>query len=179
MFLDDVEIPARNLIGKENDGWRIAQTTLSAERGLFIFNLIEKLERALNRDLTAGNSTWFGDDQLRREFSLLYARMRGVRAMVRKMLAEIESNPDMAASMMTTFIKLVWATLLQDYTEFVLRAEGIDGQALEPPIWGGGHNTGLRMNDFLRSYAWTISGGTNEIMRNIIAERVLGMPKGV
>ncbi len=122
--------------------------------------------------------TWLGDDQLRREFSLLYARMRGVRAMVRKMLVEVESNPDMGTSMITMFIKLTWATLLQDYTEFVLRAEGIDAQVLEPPIWGGGQNTGLRMNDFLRSYAWTISGGTNEIMRNIIAERVLGMPKG-
>jgi len=47
-----------------------------------------------------------------------------------------------------------------------------------PSIPGAGHSSRLRFNDFLRSYGWTIAGGSNEIMRNIISERILGLPKG-
>ena len=57
IFLDGVEIPAANLIGAENQGWAIAQSTLSAERGLIIFELAERMqlfmERLLRRELAA------------------------------------------------------------------------------------------------------------------------------
>jgi alkylation response protein AidB-like acyl-CoA dehydrogenase len=57
-------------------------------------------------------------------------------------------------------------------------ADGIDAQLEEEPIPGAGFNTGLRMGDYLKSFAINIAGGTNEIMRNLIAERILGLPKG-
>ena len=77
-----------------------------------------------------------------------------------------------------TYIKLTWGPFLQRYTEFLLRAEGLETQKWQPAIPGTGHSSRLRFNDFLNSYGWTIAGGSNEIMRNIIAERILGMPKG-
>lgn len=177
VFLDNVEIPAENLIGRENEGWTIAQSTLSAERGLIVFNLAERLARAFDRDLAAGRDTWARDPQFRREYGLLHARMRGLRGLIRQMMAEIEANPEMGGATITVVIKLYWSTLLQDYTLFLLRAIGPDALVDRPAILGGGHNTGQSPIDFLGSYAWTISGGTNEIMRNIIAERVLGLPR--
>lgn len=178
VFLDNVEIPVGNRIGGENEGWKIAQSTLSAERGLIVFGLAERLARAFEHDLQLGRDAWVKDDQFRRQYGLLHARMRAVRLLIRRMLGEIESNPEMGGALITTFIKLYWATLLQDYTAFLLRAEGPDALREHPTILGAGQNSGLRLNDFLRSYAWTISGGTNEIMRTMIAERVLGLPKG-
>lgn len=63
----------------------------------------------------------------------------------------------MGDALITIFIKLYRATLLQDYTAFIARAEGMGALALEPSMMGGGFNTSLRVNDFLRSYSWTIS----------------------
>jgi alkylation response protein AidB-like acyl-CoA dehydrogenase len=179
VFFDNVEIPVANLIGAENDGWRIAQATLSAERGLIVFGLIERLALAFERDLAGARNGWLQDDQLRREYGMLHARMRAVRLMIGQMLCETEENPEMGgAAALAALIKLNWATLLNDYTLFLVRAEGIGGLHAQPSVLGGGQNTGIRINDFLKSYGWTISGGSNEIMRNIIAERVLGLPKG-
>jgi hypothetical protein len=94
------------------------------------------------------------------------------------LLIELEANPDKASPTLPTYIKLIWGPFLQRYTEFLLRAEGLEAQKWQPAIPGTGHSSRLRFNDFLNSYGWTIAGGSNEIMRNIIAERILGMPKG-
>jgi alkylation response protein AidB-like acyl-CoA dehydrogenase len=67
--------------------------------------------------------------------------------------------------------------LLQDYYLFMAEVRGLDGLNQTPPLRGAGHSTGEHYYDFLWSYSWTIAGGTNEIMRNVIAERLLGLPK--
>lgn len=176
IFMDNVEIPVGNLIGEENEGWAIAQSTLSAERGLIVFNLSERLAYAFERDLEKGRDTWARDPQFRREFGLLHARLRAVRVLIRRNLEALEKNPHSGGTI-NLYIKLYWAQLLQDYTLFLIRAEGIDALTDEPPIQGGGHSSGQRVVDFYNSFAWTISGGTNEVMRNMIAERVLGLPR--
>jgi len=178
IFMDDVKIPVANLIGAEGNGWNIAQSTLSTERGLLIFGEVERLARSFELDGQAARDTWMRDVQFRREYAALYGELQTVRLMIRKLLIELEANPDKASPTLPTYIKLTWGPFLQRYTEFLLRAEGLETQKWQPAIPGTGHSSRLRFNDFLNSYGWTIAGGSNEIMRNIIAERILGMPKG-
>lgn len=179
MFLDDVQIPAENLLGEENSGWAVAQSTLAAERGLIIFEQSERLRCFLADMLAAarGGATWFGDDQYRREFMRVFADAEALTLMIRAMLAENEAHAEMARQFTPMFIKLHYAVLLQKLGELMVRVNGIDGQMLLPDIPTGGCPNGNWMFDYINSYNWTIAGGTNEIIRNIIAERVLGLPR--
>lgn len=178
IFMDDVRIPVENLIGDEGNGWHIAQSTLSTERGLLIFGEVERLARSFELDRRDARNNWMRDVQFRREYAALYGELQSVRLMIRQLLIELEANPDKASPTLPTYIKLTWGPFLQRYTEFLLRAEGMETQKWQPGIPGTGHSSRLRMNDFLRSYGWTIAGGSNEIMRNIISERILGLPRG-
>jgi alkylation response protein AidB-like acyl-CoA dehydrogenase len=180
IFLDDVRIPACDLIGAENEGWKIAQSTLSAERGLIIFELSERMARALDADLTeakASDAAWLRDDQFRREYMRHHADMTALRLMIRSMMEEIEANPEIASATMPTYIKVHFSQLLRRYTDFRVKIAGPDGQLTQPIVLGGGHQTGNVMHDFLMSYAWTIAGGANEILKTMIAERALGLPR--
>src|SRR3546814_15283243 len=94
IFLDDVKIPAENLIGAEGDGWNIAQSTLSTERGLLIFGAVERLARSFELDGKAAKDGWMRDVQLRREYAAFHAELQSLRLLIRKLLIELEANPD-------------------------------------------------------------------------------------
>lgn len=176
IFFDDVEVPVANLIGPENEGWTIAQSTLTAERGLLIFEHSERIGHAYERDAATGRDTWLRDPALAREFAAFWPRIRAVNHLVAKLLTVLETDPHGGGDL-ATYIKLSWATLLQDYTAFLVRADGLDAQVVAPRIRAGGNNSGNPVYDFLWSYGWTIAGGSNEIMRNIISERLLDLPR--
>lgn len=178
IFMDDVRIPAENLIGAENEGWNIAQSTLSTERGLLIFGSVERLARSFELDRVSGKDSWMRDPQLRREYAGYFAELQSIRLLIGQLLRELEASPDKASPTLPTYIKLLFGPFLQRYTEFLVRAEGLEAQKWQPAIPGTGHSSRLRPNDFLKSYGWTIAGGSNEIMRNIVSERILQMPRG-
>ena len=177
IFLDEVVIPAENLIGAENDGWRIAQSTLTAERGILTFEYSLRLRYAIARDAARGRDTWLRDPALAQEFAGFYPRARALSLLIRRMLAEIEADPHRGGSELAIYTKLYWGTLLQDYNGFLVRAGGLEAQFLTKPVRCGGLTTGDYMYDFLKSYSWTIAGGSSEVMRNVIAERFLGLPR--
>ena len=176
VFLEDVEIPVENRLGEEGEGWKVAQTTLSSERGLTILELAERMHRALWRLMDALSSQGrIVDAQFRRETVGVQLRIDALRAMLASFMAQSEagSEPVGASSM----IKHYYAQTLREFTQLGLRAQGIAGQIHSPITLGGGHETGNWMFDFMNSFMWTIAGGTNEIQRNIISERVLKMPR--
>ncbi|MGD9980127.1 MAG: acyl-CoA dehydrogenase family protein [Hyphomonadaceae bacterium] len=180
LFFDNVEIPAENLIGAENAGWAIAQSTLSAERGLIVFDLAERMHDAFTREIAAARQSrpaWWADDQLRRTFVAHHAELQSLRALIRRMLRELEENAETGASALPPLIKIKWSELLRRHTDFWLAAGGLQAQKHAPLLTGGGQITGNRMQDFMCSYAWTIAGGANEIIKTLIAERVLGLPR--
>jgi len=178
VFLDDVEVPVANRIGPENGGWKVAQSTLSTERGLLIFNNSERAQQLCERILErirAGGEPWFEDDQWRREFMQGYAELQALRAMIRRMLADVEATGDVGE--MPPLIKLHYAELLQRLTELLLRVGGLPEQRLRVPPIPGNFPKDSPFYDYLASWVWTISGGANEIIRNIIGERILELPK--
>jgi len=181
LFFDDVEIPAENLIGKENEGWAVAQSTLSSERGLTILELTERMRIAFRLLLDAAKSPapWGGslteDDQIRRDLADIHTRIEALRVLVNNMLGRVLR--DGGAGTEPSIIKVFYSELLQDFTELGVRMGGLDAQYLQPVLMGGGYETGYWMHDHLYSWSWTIAGGSNEIQRNIIAERALGLPR--
>ncbi|MEQ1808285.1 MAG: acyl-CoA dehydrogenase family protein [Terricaulis sp.] len=180
LFFDNVEIPAENLIGAENEGWMIAQSTLSAERGLIIFDLAERMHAAFIGEIAAvraAEPAWWRDDELRRTFVAHYAELQSLRQLIRRMQNELEENAETGASSLPPLIKIKWSELLRRHTDFWLAAGGLQTQKYAPPLTGGGHVTGNRLQDFMWSYSWTIAGGANEIIKTLIAERVLGLPR--
>jgi alkylation response protein AidB-like acyl-CoA dehydrogenase len=176
VFLSDVRIPVANRVGEENRGWTVAQATLSSERGVLVFEATErqraKLERFYSQAL-ATNAAWLADDQLRREFMRIFAELQALRRQIRGLLEEAGHGPPTGWSMTPALVKLVSSTLRLRTAELQVRMSGLQGQ-----IVAAEGSQDLGMYDYLDAYGYTISAGTNEIMRNLIAEKGLDLPRG-
>lgn len=181
IFLDDVEIPAENLIGPENEGWKVAQSTLSSERGLSVLELAERMRQGFEMLLTdartpgRGGRIPYDDDEIRRGLVDLHVRIDALRLLVNDQLTAALRGE--AVGTAPSVIKLYYSELLRDFTRLGVRIGGFEAQYLQPLLMGGANETGDWMGDYLYSWAWTISGGSSEIQRNIIAERGVGLPR--
>ncbi|TWH87105.1 acyl-CoA dehydrogenase family protein [Novosphingobium taihuense] len=179
LFLTDVRVPVANLVGAENDGWRVAQATLASERGVLAFEAGERRRHMLEdyyRNAVAVKAAWLEDDEFRRQFMTHLADLQASRRMIRQLLHDHENGEAHATTAMASArIKLFQTTLIQKIAELVARLEGLDGHLRQP---FNSQRRFVGMFDYLNSFGWTISGGTNEIMRNVIAERDLGLPRG-
>lgn len=176
IFLTDVRIPVENRVGAENEGWRVAQTTLSSERGVTICELAERLSWSRWRLLEAmsDDSGAVEDDQLRRDAVDVCVKVDALRALVSEMLRNVMAGKEIGAT--ASIVKLFYAQVLREFTALGLRADP-DSQLWRPFTLGVGHETGNWSFDYMNSFMWSIAGGSNEIQRNIISERMLGMPR--
>ena len=172
IFLTDVRIPVENLIGKENEGWTVSQATLSSERGVLSFDITERDSMFLTDTYAKAleeRAAWLDDPELCREFITLFGEMQALRQQIRALLAEPHDQP--GYSMNPSLIKMARTTLNQRIGAFRIKAEGLSSQyevkGYRPPMY-----------EYLETFGSTISGGSNEVMRNLIAERGLGMPRG-
>jgi alkylation response protein AidB-like acyl-CoA dehydrogenase len=176
LFLDDVEIPVADRLGEEGQGWAVAQSTLSSERGLTLLELSARLRGALWRlaDLIRehGRDNDFG---ILRDFGRLATKIDAACAIADQFLANRIAGQERVGD--ASLVKLTYSRTLRAFTDLGLRVGGLDAQYHEPIVFGGGMETGNWMADFMNSYAWTIAGGSDEVQRNIIAERLLGMPR--
>jgi alkylation response protein AidB-like acyl-CoA dehydrogenase len=164
VFFDEVRIPAGNRVGAENDGWRITNVTFSFERGTaFTGELVDA--RTLVNDLTP----MVDDRSERRELGKLAAELDALFALTQRNVtrAERTGDPGPGALMM----KLAYSEWRQRFGELSLRVLGRIGLDLDAP-------EGARLvEERLRTLALTIAAGTSQIQRNIIGERLLGLPK--
>lgn len=178
VFYDDVRIPLSNVVGGLNNGWRTAMSTLSFERGTaFMADQVElaaTVERLIDEARTRtgpdGRRPALQDDELARRLSLARAEVAALRAMT---ITGISRNartgvPGPEGSMIRLFHgelhKRVYQLALDVIGDDALRLTPVDGEG----VWTG---------PYLQSFAYTIGGGTTDIQRNIVGERVLGLPR--
>jgi len=177
VFLEDVRVPVENLVGRKNEGWQVALTTLAFERStgqerIMMGRVLElaRLAMGLSRD---GHSLW-DEPRVRQkigQFAIEAAAIRytGFRQLTRQ-LKGLPPGPEgsmikLGASELGLRIAAFAMELLGPFAQL----ERVDGRAIDHGIWA------RRM---LEARGPMIYSGTNEIQRNILGERVLGLPKG-
>lgn len=173
IFLDDVLIPAANLIGAENAGWQVAQSTLGAERGLTMLELAERLGCAGFRWLVQVAPK--GDPVVADRLAQLETEITGLRAMCRQLVHDVEAGRAGPAD--ASIVKLFYSELLQRVTDFGAEIGGPDAHTVLAKPASSGWESGAWVLDFIGSWEWTIPGGSSEIQRTIIGERGLGLPR--
>jgi alkylation response protein AidB-like acyl-CoA dehydrogenase len=182
IFLNDVQIPAANLVGEENRGWQVAQATLGAERGMTMLELAERLGnagfgwlvQACARTGPDGNRP-LDDAVVRDRLAQFEIEVTGLRGLCRDVVVGNETAAAGPAD--PSVVKLYYSELLQRMTDFGAEIGGLAAQAQLTKPASSGWESGSWMLDFIGSWEWTIPGGTSEIQRTIIAERGLGLPR--
>ncbi|MBF6170140.1 acyl-CoA dehydrogenase family protein [Nocardia blacklockiae] len=181
IFLDEVRIPADGLVGAENDGWRVAQRTLGAERGLTMLELAERLGNAGFRWLVEacarpdGGVRALDDPVVADRLAGLEIELTGLRALCRDLVERHAAGTAGPAD--ASIVKLYYSELLQRVMDFGAEVGGLFAQTVLRKPMSGGWESGAWVLDFVGSWEWTIPGGTSEIQRTIIAQRGLGLPR--
>ncbi len=177
VFFDDVRIPLSNVVGEVNQGWSTALATLSFERGLgFIadqLELFERVDRAIElakRTRLEDGRLAIDDDGIAQKLASLKADTIAIRAMTLADIAETDRTgmPGPKGSMM----KLMVTTTHKAVSEVVG-----DIMGWEFMEFGGDRSETPWIHDYLWSWVFSIAGGTNEIQREITADRVLELPR--
>jgi alkylation response protein AidB-like acyl-CoA dehydrogenase len=178
LFLDEVRIPVANRVGDENDGWRVTMVTFSFERGTaFVSELFQSIEllREL-RDASEATGAW-EDPETRRRIGRLGAELDALWALVRRNVSEATAGsvPGIGASI----FKLAISELRQRLGELGMAIIGPAGLVRDPVIgpWSPELDSGELVNTWIHGFSRTIAAGTSQIQRNIVAERILGLPK--
>jgi alkylation response protein AidB-like acyl-CoA dehydrogenase len=174
VFLNDVAIPAGNLVGAENEGWQVAQATLGAERGLTMLELVERLGNAGFRWLVQACPS-IEDPVVADRLAQFEIETAGLRGLCRKLVEDSEAGTAGPAD--ASIVKLYYSELLQRMTDFGAEMSGLAAHTeLAKPL-SSGWESGSWVLDFIGSWEWTIPGGSSEIQRTIIGERGLGLPR--
>jgi len=179
IFLDGARIPEENVVGEVGGGWQVAITTLMNERAGLAFGAIAQIRRSLNatlelaREASVNGGAAAEDAHYRQRLAQLHIeaetmRLNAYRGLTKTMQSGIP-GPEGSLG------KWQWADINQGITELAMDLEGV----YAPLDRGAEHaiDDGRWQYAFLRSRANSIEGGTTEILKNIIAERVLGLPK--
>jgi alkylation response protein AidB-like acyl-CoA dehydrogenase len=173
IFLNDVQIPAANLVGAENAGWQVAQATLGAERGTTMLELAERLGNAGFRWLV--QSCPLDDAVVLDRLAQFDTEITGLRGLARDLVERTERGAAGPAD--ASIVKLYYSELLQRLTDFGSEIGGLAAHTQLAKPMSSGWESGAWVLDFIGSWEWTIPGGSSEIQRTIIAERGLGLPR--
>jgi alkylation response protein AidB-like acyl-CoA dehydrogenase len=171
VFFDDARTDANLVVGEPGDGWRVAMGTLTFERGVSTLGQQIRYAREHSGLVELAKANGAIDDPLIRE--RLTRSWTGLQAMRSYALATMDVEGTAQAAGKDSVSKLLWANWHRELGEIAMDVQGMAGLTLD----GGEFDEWQRLYLFSRSD--TIYGGSNEIQRNIIAERVLGLPREV
>lgn len=169
IYLTDVRVPADHVIGRVGDGWRVAMTTLMHERASFGIGVQIRTRITLDQLLAMVRESEVRDDPvMRQKLAQLFIeveamRLNGYRGLTGMLRGE-QPGPEGSIN------KLMWSEVNQRITETAMEVLGPAGLLADGDGDWAWH--------FLRARANSIEGGTSEVLRNILAERVLGLPRG-
>jgi len=170
MRIEDVQVPDAERLGPVDGGWTVATTVLAFERSGAALMLQVMAQQVLDRLLDAVRGAGRQDDPaLRRLVGKLAGDVESLRVSGVRIMSALAAGREPGAESST--VKLVWARAIQDITRLALR-EGLAG-----PLDALGAEGCWWTDRYLRARAHSIEGGTDEVQKSIIAERVLALPK--
>ncbi|MEU2540136.1 acyl-CoA dehydrogenase family protein [Streptomyces iakyrus] len=168
VFLDEVRVPVANRVGDEHDGWRVTMVTLSFERGTAFAGEVVACRRVLAELAVEArkNGRW-DDPALRRRLGRLNAEFRALWRLTQWNVSAAEASGGVPGTGGSVF-KLRYSHARQELYDAAAEVLGPDCLDLDRP-W---------TPDRLSALAYTIAAGTSQVQHSIIAERILGLPKG-
>jgi alkylation response protein AidB-like acyl-CoA dehydrogenase len=191
VFFDHARAPKENVVGGVNNGWVVANTTLAHERGMSATTSFRRFAEEFDAMVLQARDTGAIDDPTIRQRLMRYKtkieilRINGLRALT----ATLNKTKDPGVAALGASNKMFWSEMHRDALELALDIFGADALLADagpdsgnwPATMRAGSKTGYRvspmMSAFFFSRSETIWGGTAEIQRNIVGERVLGLPK--
>ncbi|MGB8943740.1 MAG: acyl-CoA dehydrogenase [Streptomyces sp.] len=169
MFLDEVRVPVANRVGAENDGWRVTMVTLSYERGTAFVGEVVACRRVLGELAREARKNGRWDDAvLRRRLGRLSAEFAALWRLTQWNVSESQRAGTGVPGIGGSVFKLRYSHARQELYEAAGEVLGAGALDLD-------HEWTL---DRLSSLSYTIAAGTSQIQQNIVAERILGLPKG-
>ncbi|WP_086748776.1 acyl-CoA dehydrogenase family protein [Streptomyces scabiei] len=167
VFLDEVRVPVANRVGEENDGWRVTMVTLSFERGTAFVGEVVACRRVLGEIAREARTNGRWDDSAVRRLGRLNAEFRALWRLTQWNVSAAEASGGVPGVGGSVF-KLRYSRARQELYDVAADVLGPGALDLGRP-W---------VLDRLSSLSYTIAAGTSEIQRNIVGERILGLPKG-
>ncbi len=172
VFFTDVVVPRENLVGGLNDGWRITQGSLAHERAGLWVEGVSRLETTIRGLVDLAQRRRLSKDPLvRRRLAELSERAASLRALGYKGFASFAQG---SSAPEHSFMKMATSELGKECFEYGMELQGAYGAVMDDDR---GEEHGRWVMGFFMSFANTIAGGSSEIQRNIIAQRVLGLPR--
>jgi alkylation response protein AidB-like acyl-CoA dehydrogenase len=179
VFFTDVVVPKENLLGELNQGWALTQVSLGHERAMLWIEYAYDIKRALEALIALGaepgpdGKPLRNDPRFRDEVASFHVDAQALMLMGYRGFSKFMRGK---AAPEHSLLKLYGSETLQRLLLFGAESEGaaaLDTEHLGPRMW----RQGSWITQYFRSFSGTIPGGTSEIQRNIIAERVLGLPR--
>lgn len=172
VFFTDVEVPVENLVGELNGGWRITQGSLAHERAGLWVEGVSRLESTVDVLVDLARRRGLGDDAgIRRRIATMYEQAASLRALGYKGFASFAQG---SSAPEHSYMKMATSELGKATYELGMELQGAYGAVRDPER---GEDQGRWVDMFFLSFANTVAGGSSEIQRNIIAQRVLGLPR--
>ena len=190
VFFTNARCPKDNVVGGVNNGWQVANSTLAFERGTSATTGYRRFEEEYNIIVAAAKRNGaINDPVIRQRLMKFYAKIHILRFHgLRSLSATLNNSRDLSVAAIGAFNKMYWSEMHKEAMELGLDIYGPEAMLVDcggDCSWPGtarerrrpGYPVSAMMSAFFFSRSETIWGGTSQIQRNIVGERVLGLPK--